>query len=84
MIIRLECLIVNTQKADDSIQNYGYGKSSNAQDFDEKYLKLKPTSQRVLMPSSASMTGAEGVYKQKDDLNVCMKTTLPASYMLQS
>ena len=36
-----------TQKADDSIQKYGFGNYLNAEDLDEKYLKLKPTSQRT-------------------------------------
>ena len=38
---------IYTQKADDSIQKYGFSKYSNAEDLDEKYLKLKPTSQRT-------------------------------------
>ena len=37
----------HTQKADDSIQKYGFSKYSKAEDLDEKYLKLKPTSQRT-------------------------------------
>ena len=40
--------------------------------------------ENILMPSYVSMAGEEGVNKQKEDLDVCMKMTFPASYMLQS
>ena len=40
-------MFIYTQKADDNIKKYGFSKYSNAEDLDEKYLKLKPTSQRT-------------------------------------